>query len=127
LDELRLRELLLLARDFRRNSFTVDCKRNENRFAMVTPDAFAAKRDVLDLKTDNAHAETLAALRDAAFIFRYEVEFAVSTRSIAASRFSIFTGFTKCSAKPASKLFSMSPFIPKPLIAIPGMCEMARR
>src|SRR5207244_10195642 len=35
----------------------------------------------------------------------------VITRSIAASRFSIFTGLTRCSENPASILFSTSPFI----------------
>ena len=52
-----LSELLFLARDFCRNSFTLDRERNEDGFAVFAPDAFAAKSHVLDLEIDNAHSQ----------------------------------------------------------------------
>ena len=52
-----LSELLFLARDFCRNSFTLDRKRNEDGFAVFAPNAVAAKSHVLDLEIDNAHSQ----------------------------------------------------------------------
>lgn len=56
IDNLRLRELFLVADDFRRNQFAVDRERNKNRLAVFARDAFAAKGDIFDLQIDNAHA-----------------------------------------------------------------------
>jgi hypothetical protein len=57
IDNVRLRELFLLADDFRRDQLAVDCERNKNRLAVFARDAFAAKGDIFDLKIDDAHTE----------------------------------------------------------------------
>ena len=35
-------------------------------------------------------------------------------------------GLIRCSEKPACKLLSISPLLPKPLMAIPGIAEIAQ-
>src|SRR5947209_12785668 len=134
-------EMFLLPSDSGRNQFTVDCERNKNGFAVFARYTFAAKSNVLDLKIDDPHTshghsgrgimpgDITIALAFVAKLGRQSelAEFPETTRSIAAAKLSTFTGLTRCSANPASKLFSMSPFIPKPLIAIPGIGEIARR
>ena len=53
---LRLRELFLLAGDFRGHELAVDCQGNENGLALFARDTFAAKGDIFDLQIDNAQA-----------------------------------------------------------------------
>jgi len=48
IDEFRFRVLLLLADDFSRHFLAFNCVRNKDRFALLPPDAFPAKRDVFD-------------------------------------------------------------------------------
>src|SRR3984893_1919148 len=45
IDKFRLGELLFLLHDLRRDHLAVDGKRNKNRFAVFTSDAFAAESD----------------------------------------------------------------------------------
>jgi hypothetical protein len=60
IEKLRLRELSFLAHNFRRNSFSLNCVRNKNGFALVSSDALPAKGNVVDFEVDNAHVtETL--------------------------------------------------------------------
>src|ERR1700693_1832980 len=56
IDQFRLGELFFLMRDLRRDHLAVDGKRNKNRLAVFTSDAFSAESDVFDFETDNAHA-----------------------------------------------------------------------
>ena len=46
--QFRLGELLFLAHDCRRDALALDRERNEDRFAFIARDPFAAKRDIFD-------------------------------------------------------------------------------
>ena len=54
-DNFRFGELFFLARDFCRDRFAVDRKRNENGFAVFSRHTFSAEGDVFDFKIDRAH------------------------------------------------------------------------
>ena len=48
IDNLRLGELFLLARDRGGNELAINCIGNKNRFAVVASNAFPAKSDIFD-------------------------------------------------------------------------------
>lgn len=52
-DQVGLRKLFLVANNPGGDAFAVDRERNEDGFALVSPNAAAAKRDVVDLKFDD--------------------------------------------------------------------------
>src|SRR5207249_9990873 len=54
IDKFALGELFFLADDLRRDELALNCKRNKNGLAVVTPDSFSAERYVPDFKIDDA-------------------------------------------------------------------------
>src|SRR4051812_45599260 len=63
LSQLRFGKLLLLARDLRGDAVAIDRERNEDRFAVIARDAFAAKGDVMNGQFNRAHARTSSKLQ----------------------------------------------------------------
>src|SRR2546430_12062743 len=151
-DQICFGELLLFPDDFGGNQFALNGVRNKNGFALFPSDAFSAERDVLNFQINKPHfiinllQLSLSAndrllhrgalntvlkhgLNENSTLLstpQQKCHVALSARSMAASRLSSLMGLMRCSEKPACKLRSMSPLLPKPLIAIPGTLAIAR-
>src|SRR5439155_3376962 len=81
------------------------------------------KKDLLILHPCYPRHPRLKKTWEILFLIQLETDIA---RSIAASSVSRSTGLTKCSKKPACRLFSTSPFMPKPLMAMPRIPDVVR-